>query len=655
MHIKSYFNELATQVCSRPLPELSTHDALNNWRNKRVAQFNQAIGIDTYLKHERSPLNTQITGSFNRNGYTVETLYYESLPGMFVAANLYLPKLKEAPSPAIVYLNGHALKQKEEYQSHAQQLVRLGFAVLIVDTIQLGENMGYHHGTYRYGWFHWISKGYTPVAAEVWNGIRAIDLLSERKEVDSDRIGVTGNSGGGSITWWLACSDERVKALAPSCGTGTTSSHIRDNTIDTHCDCFFPNNPYGWSLTEMYALVAPRPVLIAASSQDLYFTKDSIHGVHEKLKRFYGGVGLEERVGLAEFEGPHGYDTHNRIEIAEWFLQYLTGREMTVEDKAIFHMEYNRESGEVLDVFKQGLPADDESSTVQDWFIPVLTARHVRTEAERDVQKRKLIESLKSETFAFFPSEPVAPNLERFHRYQSKDRWYEHVRYTSEPGWELQGALSGSLESASNGAKPTAVYLRGAENYYELSSQGLLGDLSPSWLRARLDPRGSGDSAWAPQFGIHLRRSAMLLGRTLPAMMIWDTLRGIAALRTMPEVDPDRIVLAARREMAAVALYAALLDERVYALVLEDPIDTLNKPDEGEGLPVELLNVLRHTDLPHTAALLHPMPLIFVQKRPEAYRFTEQQYQLLGLQGGTWRVQKPGGILEQLIRRGRDS
>lgn len=648
LFLKQYLKREAELICDHPLPEIDSLEALAEWKKERVQQFQKASGVLHHLHKKRSPLNTQISGVYERDGYTIETLYFESLPGLYVAGNLYLPKNSVAPAPAILYLNGHSAAQKEHYQSHAQQLVKLGFATLIIDTIQLGENFGYHHGTYKYGWFHWISRGYSPVGAEVWNAIRAVDLLSERVEVDSERIGVTGNSGGGSISWWHACCDDRIKALAPSCGTGETSSHIRDNTVDTHCDCFIPNNPYGWSLTEMYALVAPRPVLIAASSQDLYFTVASIRNVHSKLKQLYAGFGLSECVELAEFEGPHGYDTKNRISIAAWFLRHLADREWTLDDETIFEQSLPIETSETLNAFKAGIPANDESSTVQEWFIPSPELSFARNKEELVKHKEQLINSLKTETFSFFPDYPVETALEVVHQLKTDGTQTSQFTFHSEADWKLKGQISRKLEGSSKESNPIVVCLRGQENYYEAGSLRMMNGLSPAWLKARLDPRGTGDTASASQFATHLRRSAMFMGRTIPAMMVWDTLRGIEAIRSLPEVDPNRIVLAAQGEMAVVALYAALLDGNIFSLVLENPVGTLNKPDESEALPTELINALRHTDLSHTAAMLYPMPIVFVEQRPETYRYTEEQYRLLGAPGGTWRVPRPAKVLDQL-------
>src|SRR5439155_518737 len=99
-----------------------------------------------------------------------------------------------------------------------------GFACLVLDTLEFGEVAGIHHGTHDLNMWHWLSLGYTPAGVEVWNAIRALDYLATRPEVDKQRIGLTGISGGGAMTWYTAAVDERIGAAAPVCSTFTFGS-----------------------------------------------------------------------------------------------------------------------------------------------------------------------------------------------------------------------------------------------------------------------------------------------------------------------------------------------------------------------------------------------------------------------------------------------
>src|SRR5690606_13191499 len=147
--------------------------------------------------------------------------------------------------------------------------------------------------------------------------------------------------------------------------------------------------------------------------------------------------------------------------------------------------------------------------------------------------------------------------------------------------WRLSGMLY-APKSAVAGA-PTVVWLLSPDETRWLPSYTKLRGAPATWLGAALATRGTGDTAWAPGLPWHLRRAAALTGRTIASMRVFDTLQGLAALRTLPAVNPDELYLAARGEMAVVAMYAALLDGRIRGLILFDPPPSHNVPGNPDG------------------------------------------------------------------------
>ena len=143
--------------------------------------------------------------------------------------------------PAILYTCGHNQFQKVDYQAHARASPSWDSCAADWPS-QRGEARGYHHGPYEEGWFHWYSRGYTVAGIEMLNGVRGVDLLAARPDVDAGNIGTTGMSGGGSYSWWIPAADERIKAAATHCGTSTLASYIYDRTIDRDCDCQYWTN-----------------------------------------------------------------------------------------------------------------------------------------------------------------------------------------------------------------------------------------------------------------------------------------------------------------------------------------------------------------------------------------------------------------------------
>ncbi len=213
----------------------------------------------------KTDLKATVTGTLERNGVVIEKIHFQSKPGLYVTGNLYRPKAT-GKYPAILYVCGHTNKgrdgNKTAFQDHGIWFAANGYVCLVVDTLQLGEIAGTHHGTYREGRWWWHDRGYTPAGVECWNGIRAIDYLVSRPDVDPDKIGVTGISGGGATTCWVAAADDRVKVAVPVSGISDLESYVSNKVINGHCDCMFFYNTYQWEWTTVLALHAPEAVIV---------------------------------------------------------------------------------------------------------------------------------------------------------------------------------------------------------------------------------------------------------------------------------------------------------------------------------------------------------------------------------------------------------
>src|SRR6185369_5045047 len=232
--------------------------------------------------------------------------------GLYVTGNFYLPKNRTGPLPTILYVCGHSLVKtngisygnKTYYQHHGAWFARNGYACLIIDTIEAGELLGEHHGTYNRGMWWWNSRGYTPAGVEAWNCIRALDYLETRPEVDRTRFGVTGGSGGGAYSWWIAALDDRIKVAVPVAGIADLENHVVDGCVEGHCDCMFMVNTYRWDYAMVAALVAPRPLLLANTDKDGIFPLEGIERIHQHVRRIYRLYGADNNFGLQISEGP---------------------------------------------------------------------------------------------------------------------------------------------------------------------------------------------------------------------------------------------------------------------------------------------------------------------------------------------------------------
>lgn len=636
MGIRAYLAREARLITRGALAGLSDAAAWRDSLADRRKKFFRMMGLDGLLESaRREPPAVHVTGTVDRPRYRIEKLYFESLPSLYVTANLYVPKGLAGRAPAVIYFCGHAQTQKVHYQAHPRRFAELGFVSLIVDTVQLGEARGYHHGPFREGWFHWYGRGYTPAGIELWNGIRGLDLLAARPEVDAQRLGVTGLSGGGATTWWLAAADERVRAAAPACGTATLASHIEDLTIDGHCDCMWWINTGRWDLADVGALIAPRPLLIASSNRDPIFTIASIREVHSQLEGLYRTLGSPENLRLVETPGGHGYHPRSRTAIFSWFVKHLQGRDVPRE--AVGDLDESPEkleSEETLRVFVQGLPPENRVRVIHEELIPPAPPPQVSDRAQLERTRLRVTSALLEEAFAAFPSPAPPLDTQVEIEYENTGSTGARFAFTPETGWRLRGRLTVAAGLALPAPAVLALRSPGEHRHgWAGGAEELLSRIRVAAAKIVVEPRGTGETAWGEELQWHLRRAAAWTGRTLASMRVWDTLRALEAVRALPRVDKEKVALAAREEMAAVALYAALLDGRVSALYLESPPATQNAPSarDGRGAAIEMLNCLRVTDLAQVTGLMFPTELVFIGDCPATYDWAEEVYRRLGV------------------------
>ncbi|MGN6135780.1 MAG: acetylxylan esterase, partial [Aureliella sp.] len=324
---------------------------------------------------ERGDLKANVAGRSEHEGYSVARVSFESRPGLIVTANLYEP-LAEAPAdgwPAVLYVCGHAnvrdegrlLGNKTGYQHHGIWFARHNVVCLIIDTIQLGELHGEHHGTYKLGRWDWMTRGYTPAGVETWNAIRAIDFLESLPTVDEQRIGITGRSGGGAYSWFAAALDERIRAAVPVAGITDLRNHVIDGCVEGHCDCMYFVNYFGWDYNRLAALVAPRALLLSNSDTDGIFPLDGVMRIHGDLARTYKRLGAANKLGLLLTPGPHQDTQELQVGAFRWLLFHLTGKPVVVDQAATKELEPSE-----LQVFPHETPRDERVSSVGNWFVP---------------------------------------------------------------------------------------------------------------------------------------------------------------------------------------------------------------------------------------------------------------------------------------------
>jgi dienelactone hydrolase len=280
---------------------------------------------------EKTPLKARVTSTVERDAYKIENVIFESRPNFPVTANLYVPKGRKFPLPGVVGTCGHSDNGKAAaaYQSFAQGLARQGYVVLIFDPIGQGERLQYVNEQFKprrgtgvsehlYAGNQQFLVGEFLGSWRAWDGIRALDYLLTRPEVDAKQVGVTGNSGGGTMTTWLAGVEQRWAMAAPSCFV-TTFRHNLENELPADTEqC--PPRVLGLGLdhSDFIAALAPKPVILLGKEKD-FFDARGIEESFSRLKQLYKLLGAEQNIQL--FIGPtyHGYSQENREGLYRWF------------------------------------------------------------------------------------------------------------------------------------------------------------------------------------------------------------------------------------------------------------------------------------------------------------------------------------------------
>jgi len=663
--LEEYFRRETRRLADACLAEIKTLDDWNRRRGEYRRQLLEMLGLDPLP--ERTELKPVITGRVERDDFIVEKLHFQSRPGLYVTGNLYLPKKIEGRLPTILYVCGHgrvvkdgvSYGNKTHYQHHGAWFARNGYVCLIIDTLQLGEIEAIHHGTYgvrrtakdKSGsgkgtetvfdqmWW-WNSRGYTPAGVEAWNCVRALDYLETRPEVDVSRFGVTGRSGGGAYSWWIAAIDERIKAAVPVAGITDLENHVVDGCVEGHCDCMYMVNTYRWDYAQVAALVAPRPLLIANTDKDNIFPLDGVVRLHRKVRDIYRLHGKPEHLGLQISEGPHKDIQELQIAAFHWFNRFLKKEDPQIEMAAKKFFE-----PEELKVFSE-LPADQRNTTIHETFVPRAIVPPPGDASQWASQREAMMTALKEKVFRGWPSEPGPLDLKPAFSVARNGVQFSAYDFTSQDPFRLRLYIKHRAGLTDLDSVNLAVVdEKGWRDYVEVAcGEGFAGELREELAQlgkeapkpdpklqkllplfwepvagamALVAPRGIGLTAWNPaeRKQTQIRRRFMLLGQTLDGMRVFDVCRAAETCRAIPGLKTTPLRLGGRREMSSVALGAAPFIPNVQKLDLEQlPRSYHEAPD--------LLNVLRYLDIPQAVALAAERAPVRIDSEPAGFEYS---------------------------------
>jgi len=584
---------------------------------------------------EKTALNAQITGRLEREGYAVEKVLYQSRPGFYVTANLYIPSAGEKPYPAVLGTCGHSMNGKaaDVYQSLWIDLVRMGFVVLTFDPPGQGERLMYWdedlgetllEGTtleHSMPGIQCLLTGSNAARYFIWDMIRSIDYLISRPEVDSKRIAVTGNSGGGTQTAYIAALDDRLAAAVPSCYM--TSWRRLWETIGPQDaeQNMLPFIGSGLDFGDYVIPFAPRPYLMNTAIRDFF----SIIGAREtfaEAKRIYAIYDADEKIDMFEADDQHGYTLPRREACMSWLGKHLLGLSAPQKEKPhLIELDRNLQvtpTGQVITSYQDAETMGSLNRAYERKIIysPVRPGSVQEFESFRE----KLLAKVRELT----AYERISGDLNIQNRGWARQSGakVELITYDSEPGITIP-ALLFRPEGEAAGDLPAVLYA--AHNSKSDDAGGDIAELVAAGHTVLApDVRGKGETArpsrrsglfqkwfspdWdIPIMAFHVKKSLVGM-RALDLVRAVDVLNAAGGGRNLPAI-------AVGKGSAVVPLlHAAAFDNRISHVILEGGLVSWRAVVEAKYHRSQLDNVvlgaLAHYDLPALAASLAPRMLV---------------------------------------------
>jgi len=547
---------------------------------------------------EKTPLKARVTAVHPRDGYKVENVIFESRPAFPVTANLYVPTGRTGPFPGVVAPCGHSPNGKaaDTYQSFAQGLARQGYVVLIFDPMGQGERLQHTTAslTARFGIgtseHVYVGNRLSLVDENLpawfaWDGIRALDYLLTRPEVDPKHVGVTGNSGGGTQATWLCGLEPRFTMAAPSCFITTLRRNIENEESQDA-------EQYPWRLlalgldhSDLLAAMAPKPVRILGQERD-YFDARGFEEAAFRLQYLYRLLGAEENFSSFLGPDPHGYSRANREAMYGWFNRQ-TGVASGQKEPAL-----TMETDATLQCTANGQVAADRVATAFDFT----REKSLRLTTSRTGLRGRALNEALTDTLKLPTREGIADY--RIMR-SAGDRGYgqraAHYAVETEPGitvMTIRLSETSLLSRVPRGPERALLYIAHRSADVELRED--------AWLRALVadepketaifacDPRGIGETKPAlstPEFAAKGGTDyfhaglGLMFDRPMAGQRTFDVLRVLDWLKAHGHTD---VHLVARGEGAIPGTFAAVLHGVVRKVTLRHALRSYAEVAENE-------------------------------------------------------------------------
>jgi cephalosporin-C deacetylase-like acetyl esterase len=616
-------------------------NALLSERERKVAGLSTAREVEehkAYIRQrilnslgglpDRTPLNARVGGAVERADYRIEKVIFESQPRFYVTTNLYLPKKGRMPYPAILFPLGHesGAKANAVWQQMLGTLAKKGYVALAWDPIGQGERVQLYDADWGESKVRRSTTEHTIIGIQcllngdslarytIWDGMRALDYLLSRPEVDRARIGVTGNSGGGTHTAYLAALDDRIHVAAPSCYL-TSWRRLLETIGPQDAEQNLP--PWlgdGLDHADFIYAFSPRPYLILSAMRD-FFSIDGARATYEEAQRIYTLTGAAEKLRMVEADDGHGYSKPRRMAAYRWFGRWLKGiedEEPEPEVELATEEELRcTESGQVATslggetAFSLNRTRAAEFSRTRGLSFSSRDLSGYREEIRRRVRQSTKFDVTKGPVQAKPFGELARPGYR-----------IEKIILESEPGIVVPALLF--VPESTPARKPAILYVHGRG---KATGAGEIEQfVKAGFVVLAIDARGFGEtqhrraeqgSDFPGYFGDYdSAMTALLIGKPLVGMRAIDITRAIDLLSARAEVDRERIYGFGKEAGAVPLLYAAVFDERIRKVALEGMLISyqtiVDQRIHRQVFETVVPGALRSYDLPDLVGALSP-------------------------------------------------
>ncbi len=635
------------------------------YKSRLLRDYRKILGLPF---PERTPLKAEVVRVLDRGGYRIENVIYQSMPDINVTANLYLPQEGEPPFPGILFPCGHWHEGKaaEEYHSAALGLVQKGYVVLLYDPVGQGERCDYfkpdgtlyttepviEHTLLANPLF---LMGKHLMTVRLWDGMRGIDYLLTRKEVDPERIGCTGNSGGGTVTAHLVPLEERIRVAVPDGTVGSPVLTLGAGGISDGEQNRPMMIPYGVTMADLMMLAWPRPYRLIIESRG--GVRRGTRASFAQAGYLYRTLGNPERMSLVETEWPHGFYRFSRQKMYQWFNLWFYGRQDGWEEP-----ELKLEKQQDLWCSTGGNIVKERGKSLQQWIAgqaeKVLPKRSVpasrdelkafRQELVRDI--RDLLynpsESSPSEVLSLGRLEVEGLEAEKVVLYSEKDIYLPGLYFRPGHGEKVRTViLTDSNGKTADGAEMASLLVSLGYGVFAVDPRGY-GETRITGLNPERDGVG-GLMAQTLGMEASVAYDGLKLGRSIFAMRVYDIVKSARYILSRQDVDSEAgIALIGRSSCGPPALYAAALEDRVRGVLIDSSLAAfteLTRPGIYAYHFIDFLpRVLTSHDLPHLAGALAPKTIWALNsldakkvamEEPaltESYGFAKRCYRSLG-------------------------